>query len=131
MNDFRTKITATRAFYSAGITFFIAVALGAQLTTWLGHDVVYYLGMGGVFTLSLLQWKLRDKLLDRDAIQARRAQYLDALRFRALQNGEEFPVIEEVKRLRDEGRKIEAIKLYRQLHPSTDLRAALDAVDLM
>ncbi len=129
MNDFRTRITATHEFYSVGSTCLICLALGAQLTRWFNADLVYYVGFGGAVALGLLQWKLRDKL--RDGIVAKRAEHLDALRFRALQNGEEFPVIEEVKRLRDEGRKIEAIKLYRQLHPDADLRAALDAVDLM
>ena len=131
MSDSKTKITATREFYSVGSTCLICLALGAQFTRWLDADLIYYLGFGGAITLGLLQYKLRDKLLDRDDIRARREEYLDALRFRALQNGEEFPVIEDVKRLRDEGHKIEAIKLYRQLHPEADLRAALDAVDLM
>ena len=129
--NYWTKITATSEFYSVGSTCLICLALGAQLTRWLNAELVYYVGFSGAIALGLLQWKLRGTLLDRDAIQAKRAQYLDAMRFRALQNGEEFPVIEDVKKLRDEGHKIEAIKLYRELHPDVDLRAALDAVDLM
>ena len=125
--DSQTKITATREFYSAGSTCLIFLALGAQLTRWLNADLIYYVGFGGAVMLGLLQYRL----FDRKTIANARAEHLDALRFRALQNGEEFPVIEDVKRLRDEGRKIEAIKLYRQLHPEADLRAALDAVDLM
>ena len=125
--DFKTNVFALPEFYAAISTAFLALAIGAMFTKWIDADWIYYVGTFGAAIFGLMQ----SRLSNRSGIKASREEHLDALRWRAHQAGQEFPIIEDVKRLRDEGRKIEAIKLYRQLHPDADLRAALDAVDLM
>lgn len=125
--DPKTNVLASREFYSAGSLFFLALGLGAVVARHLNADLVFYLGMGAAVLLGVLQSRFA---CDSDAA-VRREEHLDALRWRALQENREFPIIEDVKQLRDAGCKIEAIKLYRQLNPDADLRAALDAVDLM
>lgn len=126
----KTNALASPEFYDMATTIFVTLGGAALLTNWLNRDVVYYVGMGGYFVFSLLRWR-KFGFGDAKISREKQEEHLDALRWRSLQAGQEFPIIEDVKKLRDVGRKIEAIKLYRQLHPEADLRAALDAVDLM
>ena len=127
-SELKSKVLASREFYDVATTIFVTTAGVALLTRWLNSDFVYYFGMIGYLTFAVLK---RRNIDSPAAIAAERALRLDAARWRLMQAGEKVPIIEEVVRLRDAGRKIEAIKLYRQLRPESDLRAALDAVDLM
>ena len=103
-----------------------ALFLGAMLCQIFDTKYVV-LGAGLLmFVFALLDWKTGFR-----AQKQRIADREDARRWRERHLAKEMFADKNVMQLKAAGRKIEAIKLYRELHPEADLRTAVEAVDAL
>ncbi len=124
--DSDTKARMWPELYEYLNRYFGAVFFGAMLCQLFNANYVLVLAGLLMFVFALLDWRTGFR-----AQKQRIADREDAIRWRNRHLDPEMFVDEDVKRLKEQGRVIQAIKLYRELHPDADLRTAKMAVDAL